>query len=142
MLTVKGIDNMHHTTVAKIEAGDREIKLDEALAIADLYEVPLEVLLGRRPGTQRTSELVYRLGVLTENASQSARDVAVITMKMERELDELPGEFDGADKLKEKAYNTAKNYLFPASKALAELSFAFGTCFQREQERLEASKRR
>ena len=39
---------MHHTTVAKIESGDREVKLDEAAAMADLFDLPLDSMMGRR----------------------------------------------------------------------------------------------
>jgi transcriptional regulator with XRE-family HTH domain len=60
MLTAKGIDNMHHTTVAKIEAGDREIKLDEAVALAQLYEAPLDALVGLHPKSGRDLNFLLR----------------------------------------------------------------------------------
>ena len=46
MLSDKGIP-MHWTTVAKIEKGDRSVRIDEAAGIADLFEVSLDVLLDR-----------------------------------------------------------------------------------------------
>ena len=48
MLSDKGIDGIYPTTIAKIEAGDRAVRIDELLAIADLFEVSLDGL--RRPG--------------------------------------------------------------------------------------------
>ena len=46
MLTAKGIQ-MHWTTIAKIEKGDRLVRIDEAAGIADLFETSVDVLLGR-----------------------------------------------------------------------------------------------
>jgi transcriptional regulator with XRE-family HTH domain len=46
MLTAKGIQ-MHWTTIAKIEKGDRMVRIDEAAGIADLFETSVDVLLGR-----------------------------------------------------------------------------------------------
>lgn len=47
-LTEHGVQPMHDTTVAKIEAGTRSVRINEAVAIADLLGVPLDALLGRR----------------------------------------------------------------------------------------------
>ena len=55
---------MHATTVAKIEAGSRSVRINEAVAIADLFGVSLDSLLGRKPGTQR--DLHYALGALLD----------------------------------------------------------------------------
>lgn len=139
LLSDRGIAPMHATTIAKIEAGSRSVRINEAVGIADLFDVSLDSLLGRKPGAQR-SELTYRLRVLRDNTEKSAAQVARIEMSIREQLDELPGEFDGADKLKEMGYNTLRNYLKPASKAVVEVSFAAGTFLQREQERLEASE--
>ena len=46
-LKTRGIDNMYPTTVAKIEAGGREVKLDEAAALADLFGMALDAMLGK-----------------------------------------------------------------------------------------------
>lgn len=138
MLTAKGIDNMHHTTVAKIEAGDREIKLDEAVAIAELYEVPLEVLLGRKPGAKR-DELTYRLRVLQDNAQESCQQVARIMRTIHEQLEELPGEFAAIDKFREIGHKTLRDRLEPAGKALMELVYA-SEVLQHEQQRLKPSK--
>lgn len=47
MLTAKGIAPMGATTIAKIEAGTRSVRINEAVGIADLLEVSLDALLGR-----------------------------------------------------------------------------------------------
>lgn len=40
---------MHATTIAKIEAGDRAVRIDEAVAIADALDIPLDDLLPDDP---------------------------------------------------------------------------------------------
>ena len=70
MLSDKGIAPMHATTIAKIEAGSRSVRINEAVGIADLFEVSLDSLLGRKPGTER-SDLTYRLGALAASAHES-----------------------------------------------------------------------
>ena len=67
MLEAKGIP-MHATTIAKIEAGDRSVRINEAAGIADLFELPLDFLLGRKPGTRR-NELSYSLRHLRDTAA-------------------------------------------------------------------------
>lgn len=42
-----GID-WHQTTVAKVEKGERQVKLDEAYALADVYAIPLDDLVEGR----------------------------------------------------------------------------------------------
>ena len=50
ILSDKGLRPMHPTTVAKIEAGDRSVRINEAVGMADLFEVSMDSLLGRIPG--------------------------------------------------------------------------------------------
>lgn len=47
MLHDKGFDWLIKTTISKIEAGKRNVRIDEAVAIADLFQLPLDVLLSR-----------------------------------------------------------------------------------------------
>ena len=47
MLSDKGIAPMHSTTLAKIEAGTRSVRINEAVAIADLFGLSLDGLLGQ-----------------------------------------------------------------------------------------------
>jgi transcriptional regulator with XRE-family HTH domain len=61
------------TGVAKIEAGTRVVRIDEAVAISDLLGVPLETLLGRTT-VLRTDE-AYRLKLLAVGASRYAHQV-------------------------------------------------------------------
>ena len=47
LLQAKGIKRIYPTTIAKIEYGERPAKLDEAIALADVFGVSLDALVGR-----------------------------------------------------------------------------------------------
>jgi Helix-turn-helix len=139
MLSDRGIAPMHATTIAKIEAGTRSVRINEAVAIADLFDVSLDSLSGRQSATKRV-DLTYGLVALRGTTAHSAGQIAGIAAVVGEALDELPGEFDGVDKLKEMGYNTLRKCLNPASNTLMQLSSAADR-FLREQERLEASRK-
>jgi transcriptional regulator with XRE-family HTH domain len=82
-LSDHGIQPMHPTTVAKIEAGERSVRINEAVGIADLFEISLDSLLGRKPRAER--DLEYALGALLD---------AVYTS-----LEDIPADFAGYDTL-------------------------------------------
>lgn len=48
MLSNRCAQPIHATTIAKIEAGTRSVRINEAVAMADLFEVSIDALLGRR----------------------------------------------------------------------------------------------
>jgi transcriptional regulator with XRE-family HTH domain len=96
-LAAMGIDNMHPTTVAKIEAGDREVKLDEAAAMADLYGLPLDTLLGRRPKGAR--DLYYVLGALTDAAFTARTELHRVSKTLRDRLEDIPSDFERYDSL-------------------------------------------
>jgi transcriptional regulator with XRE-family HTH domain len=138
LLSEKGVAPMHATTIAKIEAGSRSVRINEAVGIADLFEVSLDSLLGRKPGTQG-SDLTYRLSVLAANAHESYLLVTTIMRTVHEPLEELPDEFDGSDNLREMGYH-ALSRLEPARKALAELSSASEEFLLREDARLNETQ--
>lgn len=120
MLAEKGVQPMHPTTVAKIEAGDRSVRINEAVGIADLFEISVDSLLGRKPRGQR-SELSYSLRVFRDTARQSSQQVWAIKETIREQLEELPGEFDHADILRDLGHAALSNYLQLAYEALAGL---------------------
>jgi transcriptional regulator with XRE-family HTH domain len=81
MLTARGVDKMHHTTVAKIEGGDREVKLDEAAALADLYGLSLDEMLGRNRASP-DNEVVHGIRVLRDQARLHQAEVRTICIKL------------------------------------------------------------
>ena len=50
MLSDNGIYPMHSTTIAKIEAGERSVRINEAVGIAELFGVSLDSFVGRKSG--------------------------------------------------------------------------------------------
>jgi transcriptional regulator with XRE-family HTH domain len=86
----------HPTTIAKIEAGDRSVRIDEAVAIAEVLEVPLDVLVGSKGGLEE--DFAYALRVLQETSQKSVADVNTISTSLaDRLVDLLAFEFDGRD---------------------------------------------
>ena len=54
MLADRCSQSIDPTTVAKIEAGRRSVRINEAVAIADLFEVSVDALLGRQESDDTT----------------------------------------------------------------------------------------
>ena len=74
MLKLKGVDHVYTSLLAKIENGQREVKLDEAVAIADLLGLSIDTLLGRTPSSPE-SDTVYALRLLAGTSEQWCRQV-------------------------------------------------------------------
>jgi transcriptional regulator with XRE-family HTH domain len=91
-LTAMGIDNVHFSTVSKIETGDRDIKLDEAAAMAELYGVSLDALLGRKPESER--DLRYLLDALTDAVFISRTELHRISKTIRDRLDDIPSDYE------------------------------------------------
>jgi transcriptional regulator with XRE-family HTH domain len=95
LLKARGV-NLHTTSLAKIEAGERTVKIDEAAGIADLFEVPLDSLLGRKAGLE--SDLAYALRAVSDTARESSHQIARIANTLsERLVDVRVFEFEGRD---------------------------------------------
>jgi transcriptional regulator with XRE-family HTH domain len=120
MLFDKGIKPMHPTTVAKIEAGVRSVRINEAVGIADLFGVSVDSLLGRKPGDQR-NELQYLLRLLRDTARQSSQQVWATMETLREQLEELPKDFEHSDMLQRVGYDTWANHLDRAHDELMEL---------------------
>jgi transcriptional regulator with XRE-family HTH domain len=89
-LTERGIDKIHHTTVAKVESGEREVKLDEAVAIADLFGLPLDVMLGRRQfPLDNESALHVSLQELRNMTQLQAANARQITIDLNDRVDSV-----------------------------------------------------
>lgn len=88
LLSDKGI-GAHTTTIAKIEAGDRAVPIDEAAAIADLFDVSLDKLLGRDLGPER--DVMYTL----RGALETVRQSSVLVSSIEATLRDRAAEVDG-----------------------------------------------
>jgi transcriptional regulator with XRE-family HTH domain len=136
LLSDKGIKGIYPTTIAKIEGGERAVRIDEAAALAELFDVSLDALLGRRPGVQ-TNELAFQLRLLRDAARQSSQQVWASMETIREQLEELPAEFEGADMLQELGDHTWRNSLYPAYDALMGLVNLSQELLRREQGRPE-----
>lgn len=93
-LDAKGIP-MHWTTIAKIEKGDRSVRIDEAAGIADLLGVSVDSLLGRRVDPQNDFADILRS--LKHAAGKSVLDVGAVHTLIQGWFMELHGfdEYEG-----------------------------------------------
>ena len=82
---------MHSTTIAKIEAGDRNVRIDEATAISDLFEVSLDGLLGRKGIEDDQS---HALSVLADEAQKVLPDLMQIRERVWRAYQDLQAQWD------------------------------------------------
>jgi transcriptional regulator with XRE-family HTH domain len=98
LLQGRGLEHIYPTTVAKIESGERAVRLDEAAAIADLLGVSVDVLLGRN--VERGADLAYTLRSVLTTARQSAQQAASIADALDGSRTDLDAlEFNGRDTL-------------------------------------------
>lgn len=118
-LKAMGIDNMHNTTVAKIEAGERDIKLDEAAALAELYGISLDALLGRTSRTQRS--LTYALSALLDAVFTSHTELKRNARALHDRLDDIPSRFEGYATIAGQA-RKAFEYVDAAQTVLSDLA--------------------
>jgi hypothetical protein len=100
MLADRGVQPMHPTTVAKIEAGDRSVRINEAMEIAELFGVSMDALLGRTTGVKPGDELADTLETfLTVAEMLWPKQVAIRDVFAARMGDLEALEFEGRDLL-------------------------------------------
>jgi transcriptional regulator with XRE-family HTH domain len=86
LLQDKGL-SVHATTIAKIEYGERPAKLDEAVAVADVFGVSLDALIGRR--RSRTGDKNLPLHALAKRTVGTAVAADALEAGVREYLDEL-----------------------------------------------------
>jgi len=89
-LTASGVP-CYASTIAKIESGKRAIKLDEASAMADLFGLSLDSLLGR---TGMEDDQAHALTVLADQAEKTLPDLMGTRETLRRAYQELELQFD------------------------------------------------
>lgn len=143
-LSDKGIAPMHATTIAKIEAGSRSVRINEAVGIADLFEVSLDSLLGRKQLTQ-DEELAQDLRVLHGLADRYITELRVMTVEVQRRVPEaglggIPDEF--VDDVRELGSDSDRLWraMEDATEHLAELSKGAAKILNRLAQRREAAE--
>lgn len=131
MLSDNGIDPMHSTTIAKIEAGERSVRINEAVGIAELFGVSLDFFMGRRSGPQ-LNEVTYALRVLRESTRLACQQVWGTAETLHEHLEGVPSGLDGAADLHEQG-NEAWNRLISAFEELVDMAALCGQLLDRQQ---------
>jgi transcriptional regulator with XRE-family HTH domain len=95
LLSKKGIAPMHATTIAKIEAGARSVRINEAVGIADLLDVSLDALLRRQrhDDTTLTFALAILMGYVTD-CQRQIREAQGTAADVAEQVDDLPEQFN------------------------------------------------
>lgn len=121
MLQNKGFEHIYTSTVAKIEYGERSVRIDEATAIADLFDVPLDVLLGRTTGPE--SDLAQRLRTVRETTALFEFQLQGLLQGLDDRWHDLyvGAEFEGRELL-HADFRIATNALIEARDALGRLT--------------------
>lgn len=97
MLIDKGVSPMHATTIAKIEAAQRSVRINEAVAIADLFSVSVDSLLGRQEPDDTT--FFFAMTVLqayVDDAVGKIREVQGVYSDIDDQIDGVAERFDFA----------------------------------------------
>lgn len=125
LLSDKGV-HMHPTTVAKIEAGERSVRIDEATGIADLFEMSLDALLGRAASLD--DDLSYALRSLRHGARRWDAQLSPIVAELDDASAEVYAfDFDGREDLMS-AVSTLTQALIAAGLAARQIErFALPT---------------
>lgn len=96
----KGIDG---TAITRMESGGRMVRLDDAIAAADVLGVPLASLINEPVGAleSRMDELRYELSnaeKAVENAASELERRQVVANDLQEELDDLQRQIDDLDR--------------------------------------------
>lgn len=99
LLAAKGFGQVYATTIAKIEAGDRAVTIAEAAAIAGLFGVSLDVMLGR--SVELATDVTYLVDGLRDAARRAEDHLNAILTELGEKNDVLSAfEFDGCANLR------------------------------------------
>jgi transcriptional regulator with XRE-family HTH domain len=110
--------SFYGTTIAKVEAGNRMVGIAEAVAIADLLEVPLDTLLGRKPKPRR--DLTNLLGAALDAVYTSRTGINRLARPLHDRLEDIGSDFPGYGTLA-KCSDEVDGHLDMARKALEKL---------------------
>jgi transcriptional regulator with XRE-family HTH domain len=81
---------VHASTIAKIETNARAVRLDEAAAIAELFGLSLDALLGRKAVED---DQAHAMGVVAEEAQRLISDLSQIRARLDRAYQDLDAQF-------------------------------------------------
>lgn len=88
LLSDKGLA-VYPTTIAKIEAGERAVKTDELVAIADLFGVSVDALLGRQVDQAKDKD--FLLSALADVGMRALWQIGSTEAALRSALSDLDG---------------------------------------------------
>jgi transcriptional regulator with XRE-family HTH domain len=108
------------STIAKIEAGTRPVKLAELVAVTELFEVSVDTLLGRREADPRF-EQAHALRMAVDTATKLSTTIVSVESALRDRLTDLAAfdDLPGRDTLIA-SFERAYNLLVDADSALTE----------------------
>lgn len=86
LLQDKGL-GVYATTITKIEAGDRAAQIDEIVAVAELFEVSVDTLLGR--DTSQVRDKDYLLSALIDSATRAKWQISSTEQQLRSALGDM-----------------------------------------------------
>lgn len=118
---------MYSTTIAKLEAGDRGVTVDELFAFAEIFGTSVDALIGHRPGG---TDVMWAASKLSSNAHRFVGEVISLQERLSGDVGDLAYYAD-RDQHREAvqplidAGNRSYAALFAASDALSRLAGEF-----------------
>jgi transcriptional regulator with XRE-family HTH domain len=88
LLQAKGL-RIYTTTIAKLESGERAAKLDEVVALADVFNLSIDALVGRSGRRSRTGDKSLPLHALAKRTASTAAAVDALEAGVREHLAEL-----------------------------------------------------
>jgi len=74
------------STISKIEAGDRAVRIDEAAGFADLFGTSTDALLGR---PSSGADLMWALSKLSSNAHKMVNEVSSLRQRLHADAQDV-----------------------------------------------------
>ncbi|MGA9676020.1 MAG: helix-turn-helix transcriptional regulator, partial [Mycobacterium sp.] len=97
LLRAKGFASTYPTTIAKLEAGERAARIDEIVAIAELFDVSLDTLLGH--AAERGTDKDFLVSALAEVGLRSLWQITSTVTELRHAVTALDGfELSGTEK--------------------------------------------
>lgn len=122
LLEAQGITPMGATTIAKIEGGNRSVRIYEAVGMAEVFGVSLDSLTGRTSGPA-DADLMIALRVLRDSARRGGDQFIDLREELSNQASSILAsfEYESADDLRKLA-DTARRRLHSAYEAVEDLA--------------------
>lgn len=80
------VGGCYASTIAKIEAGHRGARIDEVDALADIFGISVDVMIGR---TGRSADLAWAMSKLTSNAQKFVLEISGLRQRLAGDVEDV-----------------------------------------------------